>query len=204
MAKQESLRTSECPVARTLESIGERWCMMIVREAFDDVRRFSDFQRNLGLAKNILASRLKQLVETGVFEIAPASDGSAYNEYLLTDRGRALFPVVVAMRQWGERYLFEKGETHSVLLDNAEGKPLPRLEVCSSGGQNWTRPTVIASGWLLKVNFRRIYGSILSESDRPDIPPVPDHHCQPVGIITFSNDRLPCNLPMRMTFSLIV
>ncbi len=135
MAKQESLRTSECPVARTLESIGERWCMMIVREAFDDVRRFSDFQRNLGLAKNILASRLKQLVEIGVFEIAPASDGSAYSEYVLTERGRSLFPVLVAMRQWGERYLFEKGETYSVLLDNAEGKPLPRLEVYSSQGQ---------------------------------------------------------------------
>ncbi|WP_434744861.1 winged helix-turn-helix transcriptional regulator [Candidatus Pantoea rara] len=135
MAKQESLRTSECPVARTLESIGERWCMMIVREAFDDVRRFSDFQRNLGLAKNILASRLKQLVEIGVFEIAPASDGSAYSEYVLTERGRSLFSVIVAMRQWGERYLFEKGETYSVLLDNAEGKPLPRLEVYSSQGQ---------------------------------------------------------------------
>ncbi|KYN65388.1 helix-turn-helix domain-containing protein [Pantoea agglomerans] len=151
MAKQESLRTSECPVARTLESIGERWCMMIVREAFDDVRRFSDFQRNLGLAKNILASRLKQLVEIGVFEIAPASDGSAYSEYVLTERGRSLFPVVVAMRQWGERYLFEKGETHSVLLDNAEGKPLPRLEVISSQGQKLEpadchRQRVVADG----------------------------------------------------------
>ncbi|QNQ57108.1 helix-turn-helix domain-containing protein [Pantoea sp. MT58] len=151
MAKQESLRTSECPVARTLESIGERWCMMIVREAFDDVRRFSDFQRNLGLAKNILASRLKQLVEIGVFEIAPASDGSAYSEYVLTERGRSLFPVVVAMRQWGERYLFEKGETRSVLLDNAEGKPLPRLEVYSSQGQKLDpadchRQRVVAEG----------------------------------------------------------
>lgn len=151
MAKQESLRTSECPVARTLESIGERWCMMIVREAFDDIRRFSDFQRNLGLAKNILASRLKQLVEMGVFEIAPASDGSAYSEYVLTERGRSLFPVVVAMRQWGERYLFEEGETHSVLLDNAEGKPLPRLEVYSSQGKKLDpadchRQRVVAKG----------------------------------------------------------
>jgi len=151
MAKQESLRTSECPVARTLESIGERWCMMIVREAFDDVRRFSDFQRNLGLAKNILASRLKQLVEIGVFDIAPASDGSAYSEYVLTERGRSLFPVVVAMRQWGERYLFEEGETHSVLLDNAEGKPLPRLEVYSSQGKKLDpadchRQRVVAKG----------------------------------------------------------
>jgi hypothetical protein len=90
-------------------------------------------------------------VEIGVFEIAPASDGSAYSEYVLTERGRSLFPVVVAMRQWGERYLFEKGETHSVLLDNAEGKPLPRLEVISSQGQKLEpadchRQRVVAKG----------------------------------------------------------
>ncbi|WP_345827969.1 helix-turn-helix domain-containing protein [Erwinia sp. HDF1-3R] len=134
MAKQESLRTSECPVARTLESIGERWCLMIIREAFDDVRRFSEFQKNLGLAKNILASRLKHLVELGLFEICPASDGSAYKEYILTERGRSVFPIVVAMRQWGERYMFEEGETHSVLLDNVNGEPLQPLEVYSLQG----------------------------------------------------------------------
>ena len=103
MAKQESLRTSECPVARTLESIGERWCLMIIREAFDDVRRFSEFQKNLGLAKNILASRLKHLVDIGIFAILPASDGSAYKEYVLTEKGRSVFPIVVAMRQWGAK-----------------------------------------------------------------------------------------------------
>lgn len=134
MAKQEALRTSECPVARTLESIGERWCLMIIREAFDDVRRFSEFQKNLGLAKNILAARLKHLVEIGVFDVCPASDGSAYKEYILTERGRSVFPIVVAMRQWGERYMFEKGEIHSVLLDKVNGEPLPVLEVCSSQG----------------------------------------------------------------------
>ena len=134
MAKQESLRTSECPVARTLESIGERWCLMIIREAFDDVRRFSEFQKNLGLARNILASRLKLLVDIGVFEICPASDGSAYSEYVLTEKGRSVFPIVVAIRQWGERYLFEQGETHSVLLDNACGQPVQPLEVRSLHG----------------------------------------------------------------------
>jgi DNA-binding HxlR family transcriptional regulator len=134
MAKQESLRTSECPVARTLESIGERWCLMIIREAFDDVRRFSEFQKNLGLAKNILSSRLKQLVDVGVFEICPASDGSAYGEYVLTDKGRTIFPIVVALRQWGERYMFEKGEIHSVLVDNTHGEPVQPLEVRSCDG----------------------------------------------------------------------
>ena len=134
MAKQESLRTSECPVARTLESIGERWCLMIIREAFDNVRRFSEFQKNLGLAKNILAARLKHLVDIGIFEILPASDGSAYKEYVLTEKGRSVFPIVVAMRQWGERYMFEQGETYSVLLDNAHGQPLQYLDVRSAQG----------------------------------------------------------------------
>lgn len=134
MAKQESLRTSECPVARTLESIGERWCLMIVREAFDGVCRFGEFQQNLGLAKNILASRLKHLVEIGLFEICPASDGSAYKEYVLTEKGRSVFPIVVAMRQWGERYMFAQGEVHSVLLDNKHGQPIAPLEVRSVQG----------------------------------------------------------------------
>ncbi len=144
MAKQESLRTSECPVARTLESIGERWCLMIIREAFDDVRRFSEFQKNLGLAKNILASRLKHLVDIGIFEILPASDGSAYKEYVLTEKGRSVFPIVVALRQWGERYMFEQGETYSVLLDNAHGQPLQYLDVRSAQGINCNQATVIA------------------------------------------------------------
>lgn len=134
MAKQQSLSTSECPVARTVESIGERWCFMIIREAFDGVSRFSEFQQSLKLAKNILSSRLKHLVEIGIFEVCPASDGSAYKEYVLTEMGRSVFPIVVAMRQWGERYMFEKGEIHSVLLDNANGQPVLPIEVRSSQG----------------------------------------------------------------------
>lgn len=135
MAGQASLKSSECPVARALEAIGDRWSLMIIREAFDDVRRFSEFQKNLGLAKNILASRLKALVEGGIFEICPASDGSAYKEYVLTPRGRSVFPIVVSMRQWGEQHLFEPGETHSVLLDNANNQPVVALEVRSVRGR---------------------------------------------------------------------
>ena len=146
MAKQESLRTSECPVARTLESIGERWCLMIIREAFDDVRRFSEFQKNLGLAKNILAARLKHLVEIGIFEILPASDGSAYKEYVLTEKGRSVFPIVVAIRQWGERYMFEQGETYSVLLDNEHGQPLQYLDVRSAQLYQIPAPNNVVKG----------------------------------------------------------
>lgn len=73
-------------------------------------------------------------MDIGEFEIRPASDSSAYKEYILTERGRSGFPIVVAMQQWGERYLFEQGEIHLVLLDKENGEPLPVLKVCSSQG----------------------------------------------------------------------
>ena len=135
MVEDASTQGTECPVARTLEVIGDRWSLMIIRDAFDDIRRFSEFQKSLGVAKNILASRLKTLVEVGVFDVRPASDGSAYKEYVLTDKGREIFPVVVSMRQWGERFLFKQEETRSVLLDNEFGRPLMPIEVRSSSGQ---------------------------------------------------------------------
>lgn len=135
MARQKLQPQSECPVARALEVIGDRWVLMIIRDAFDDVRRFSDFQKRLGLAKNILAARLKLLVETGVFAVQPASDGSAYKEYVLTEMGRSVFPIVVGMRQWGERFLFSNGESHSVLVDNALSQPVEVLVVRSTSGK---------------------------------------------------------------------
>ena len=90
---------NECPVARTLDIIGDRWSLMIIRDAFDGIRRFSEFQKNLGVAKNILASRLKALVEVGVLQIQPASDASAYKEYVLTEKGQQVFPIVISLRQ---------------------------------------------------------------------------------------------------------
>lgn len=99
--KRKSLEDAQCPVARTLDVIGDWWSLLIVRDAFDGVSRFSEFQKGLGMAKNILSTRLRTLVAHGILEIAPASDGSAYQEYILTDKGRALFPVIVGLRQWG-------------------------------------------------------------------------------------------------------
>jgi DNA-binding HxlR family transcriptional regulator len=138
MARQKLLAQSECPVARTLEAIGDRWVLMIIRDAFDDVRRFSEFQKRLGLARNILTVKLKMLVELGVFEVQPASDGSAYKEYVLTEMGRSVFPIVVSMRQWGERFLFSKGESYSVLLDNDLSKPVETITVRSKAGKELT------------------------------------------------------------------
>jgi DNA-binding HxlR family transcriptional regulator len=126
---------AQCPVARALEVLGDRWALMILRDAFDGLRRFSEFQKNLGLAKNILTTRLKLLLESGLLQLQPASDGSAYKEYVLTDKGRSVFPIVVGLRQWGERFLFEAGEARSELLDNASGKPIETLLVRAQDGR---------------------------------------------------------------------
>lgn len=99
----------QCPVARALEVLGDRWALMILRDAFDGLRRFSEWQKNLGLAKNILATRLKLLVEAGLLAQQPASDGSAYKEYVLTEQGRAVFPIVIGLRQWGSGICSRKG-----------------------------------------------------------------------------------------------
>lgn len=121
----ESANEHTCPVARTLDVIGDRWSLMIVRDAFDGMRRFGDFQRSLGAARNILSDRLYRLVEADILRTQPASDGSAYQEYVLTAKGETLFPIVVALRQWGERHLFARGERHSLLIDKQTGRPVP-------------------------------------------------------------------------------
>ncbi|TYQ19715.1 UNVERIFIED_ORG: HxlR family transcriptional regulator [Zoogloea ramigera] len=135
MAKRKSMQDDACPVARSLDLVGDRWSLLLVRDAFDGIRRFSDFQRNLGVARNILSDRLATLVEAGVLAVQPASDGTAYQEYVLTAKGESLFPVVVALRQWGERQLFAPGEPHSQLLTTATKQPLAPMLPSNAAGQ---------------------------------------------------------------------
>src|ERR1700722_10444707 len=106
MVKRTSFKDAACPIARSLDEIGDWWSLLIVRDAFLGVRRFGDFQRSLGMAKNILAARLRTLVAHRILETRPASDGSAYQEYRLTEKGRGLYTVIVALRQWGEASCF--------------------------------------------------------------------------------------------------
>ena len=123
-----------CPVARSVDVIGDRWSLLIVRDAFDGTHRFGDFQRNLGMARDILSDRLRKLVDVGILETRAASDGTAYQEYILTTQGESLFPIVVALRQWGEKHLFERGERHSVLIDKRTGKSVPVMVPIAKDG----------------------------------------------------------------------
>ncbi|TKT75297.1 helix-turn-helix domain-containing protein [Aquamicrobium sp. LC103] len=133
MVKRKSLKGDYCPSARSLDAIGDWWSLLIVRDAFDGLTRFGEFQKSLGIAKNILSARLRTLIEKGILETAPAP-GGAHQEYHLTEKGRALFPVMVALRHWGERYLFAPDEKRSVLVDRRSGQRVSRLEIRTEEG----------------------------------------------------------------------
>src|ERR1700738_2259890 len=117
MVKRTSFEKAECPIARSLDALGDWWSLLIIRDAFLGIRRFSEFQKNIGLAKNILTVRLRPLVAQGILRTAPASDGSAYQEYLLTPKGRGVFPVLVALRQWSEEFSDEAEGFATRLVD---------------------------------------------------------------------------------------
>jgi DNA-binding HxlR family transcriptional regulator len=135
MVKRTSLEKAECPIARALDSIGDWWSLLIIRDAFLGIRRFSEFQKNIGLAKNILTVRLRALVDDDILRMAPASDGSAYQEYVLTPKGRAVFPVLVALRQWSEEFAFSARECPSQMVDRSTGQPVRKLELHAQDGR---------------------------------------------------------------------
>jgi DNA-binding HxlR family transcriptional regulator len=133
--KRKSMQDSVCSVARTLDVIGDWWSLLIVRDALNGLTRFGEFQKNLGIAKNMLTQRLKQLVDQGILENRPAADGSAWNEYVLTDKGRELQTVLVALSQWGGEHLPGCKEQCSVLVDTQNRQPLRRLVPQSQDGR---------------------------------------------------------------------
>lgn len=133
--KRKSLEGNLCTIARALDEIGDWWSLLIIRDATAGVGRFSEFQRSLGIPKNILSARLKAMVEQGTMDVVPASDGSAYQEYVLTRKGEALLPVLVALGQWGAEHLFGPKEVGSIPLDARRKRPLKRLEMISEDGR---------------------------------------------------------------------
>lgn len=110
---------ASCPVARTIDLVGDRWSLLVIRDAMDGARSFTDFQQRTGIARNILTDRLRRLTASGLLAHVDAPSGKR-KLYELTDAGKALFPVIVTLRQWGERHAFDAGEDHSVLVGEDE------------------------------------------------------------------------------------
>ncbi|MFJ6464085.1 winged helix-turn-helix transcriptional regulator [Streptomyces sp. NPDC091387] len=134
-----------CPVARTVDLVGDRWSLLIVRDAMDGAASFTDFRNSLGVARNILSDRLRKLTAHGILATT-TPPGAKRHTYRLTDAGQELFTTVVALRQWGERHAFAPGEDHSVLIDH-DGRDVPRVGVLDRSG----RPVTASTSHVRKV-----------------------------------------------------
>ncbi|WP_443062950.1 winged helix-turn-helix transcriptional regulator [Streptomyces sp. NBC_00440] len=138
-----------CPVARAVDLVGDRWSLLIVRDAMDGAASFTDFLGRLGVARNILSDRLRKLTAHGILATS-TPPGAKRHTYQLTDAGRELFTIIAALRQWGERHAFAPGEDHSVLTDR-DGREVPRFHVLDRSG----RPVTATTSHVRKVGEQR-------------------------------------------------
>lgn len=121
-----------CSLAQTLSVIGEHWTMLIIRDAFFGLRRFDQFHRELGIARNVLSDRLKKLVQAGILE---KSSGPGHSDYRLTDKGVALQPIMIAMTHWGDTYRPHPDGKRLTFVDRRDGKPIKTMGVYASDGR---------------------------------------------------------------------
>lgn len=124
-----------CSMARAMEIVGEWWTFLILRDAFFGITRFDDFQRRLGIARNILATRLETLTGAGVFERRPYDVARKRYDYVLTDKGRALWPVLMTLRQWGDEWVTGQDRAPIVVQHRACGEAAGVHLVCDHCGE---------------------------------------------------------------------
>jgi DNA-binding HxlR family transcriptional regulator len=133
-----------CSIARALEVLGDRWTILVIRDAFMGVRRFEDFQRRLGVARNVLSERLARLVDEGVLERRRYQERPERFEYRLTQKGLDLWPVTMALLQWGDRhYVGERGRPRIVRHRDCGGEVTGHL-TCSRCGAELGPGDVVA------------------------------------------------------------
>ena len=132
---REPLRDlAECSLPAALEAMGERWSFLILRASFNGLRHFEEYQSELGIARNILANRLSRLVEHGILKRDALPEDRRKIEYRLTEKGEALLPTMLALRQWGERW--ETGMPSTpVLVDSRDGRAIRPIVVQSWDGR---------------------------------------------------------------------
>jgi len=130
-----SFAEMNCPIAQSLELVGEWWTLLILRNAFCGMSRFDDFQQHLGIGSNILANRLRRLCEAEILTRTPAeNDGRAF-DYRLTEKGFSLYPVLLALTQWGEQWAGNPLGPRLQMFERSTGKPIAGLAVLSADGR---------------------------------------------------------------------
>ena len=125
--KAKSFSDMQCSIARSLEHVGPWWSLLIIRDALMGARRFKQFERSLGIAKNTLSARLSQLVDSGILRKAPAKGDSSYQEYELTEKGLDIAPVLIALAQWGDKWAAHERGPSFAFVDEKTGAEISRI-----------------------------------------------------------------------------
>jgi DNA-binding HxlR family transcriptional regulator len=123
----------DCSIARALDEVGEWWTLLIVRECTQGSSRFDEFQSGLGIARNVLTARLERLTELGILERFPIAERANTFGYRLTSKGSDLYPVLVALMQWGDKWLRPNGKPPIELVEHSSGKRVETVEVRGPG-----------------------------------------------------------------------
>ena len=126
----------QCSIAAALETVGERWSFLILRGAFNGLHHFEEFQTTLGIARNILSNRLARLVENGILHRTADAADRRKVAYRLTEKGRDLLPVLLSLRQWGEKWV--SGPSNPVLVDRQHHLPIEPISVRAADGRALT------------------------------------------------------------------
>src|SRR5271169_4590154 len=171
MAKQSRSRIAnkECSVARAMDAIGDRWSILLLREAYYGTKRFDEFQYYVGLASNILSARLKKLVDAGIMRRVPLPEHTGRYEYVLTEKGRDFFPTYLALKKWGDDWLAEPAGPQVVFNDRNSGRQI-KYPNCETLREN---PSALKTSRLWRV--REPFHSIGRDSARALRLVAPDH-----------------------------
>jgi DNA-binding HxlR family transcriptional regulator len=133
--KRSRIANKECSVARAIEIVGDRWSILLLREAYYGVKRFDEFEYYVGIAPNILSSRLKKLVDAGIMVRIPLAEHAGRYEYVLTDKGKDFFPTYLALKKWGDDWLAEPAGPQGVFHDRSSGEEIKYPKLVTARGK---------------------------------------------------------------------
>ncbi|WP_206323371.1 helix-turn-helix domain-containing protein [Streptomyces sp. HNM0574] len=143
MALKKEYATQDCALARTLELVGERWTMLVVRDTFYGVRRYSDFLAHLDIPRAVLSTRLRTLTEAGILDKRRYAESPPRDEYVLTDKGEALWPALHALLTWGNLHATDYRTRHREFVHALCGSPLTTAGGCETCGRSAMPPAEI-------------------------------------------------------------
>jgi DNA-binding HxlR family transcriptional regulator len=158
--KQSRLANKECSMARAMEVVGDRWSILILREAYYGVKRFDEFEYYVGIAPNILSNRLKRFIDADVMTRVPLPEHAGRFEYVLTKKGRDFFPAYLALKKWGDDWLAESAGPQVIFRERSAGRPIecPEWRTPSGKPLRLEDVEVVAGAGAVPFNRKRFGG----------------------------------------------